>query len=346
MSDSTAYAVESLIVAWLVLVLVRCVAVAFSPPPSFMWLRAILGGLLLATPVWLGNALFESQAWWRGAGEELPASGELSAGSEAVLAAQSYLLDNALERLADERPGQTDLYFVAFAPHGRDDAWREDAEAAQQAMDARWGTEGRSLVLANSPKTLVTAPFATVTNLRETLNEIGAAIEPDDDVVMLYITGPSARHERIAASQPPLTLVELGPAGLKQLLDDAGIKWRIVVVSACYAGGFVEPLADEQTLVITSSQRDAPSFGCEGRTPPGLFGKSFFEEGLAKGASFEAAFAHAKERVAARESTARYTPASDPQWSLGTQMADKLKTLRKRGGAGATVRRGTGSLPS
>jgi hypothetical protein len=126
---------------------------------------------------------------------------------------------------------------------------------------------------------------------------------------------------------------------LKQLLDDAGIKGRIIVVAACYSGGFVDALADEYTLVITSSKADAPSYGCDGRTPPTLFGDAFFEHGLGKATSFEAAFELAKARVRQRESEAGYAPASEPQWNLGEQMAAKLKSLRKRGGGGATVLR-------
>ena len=333
---------EKAIVIWIVFVLVRCVAIAFSPPPSFLWLRAILGGLLLALPIWLGDVIFPNQPWWRGGtDEQRPSDTEFNAASEVVLAAQTYILDNALDKMADERAGETDLYFVAFAPHGRSDAYRTDAEGAQHVMDSRWGTDGRSIVLVNNPKTLVTAPFATVTNLRETLNEIGGAIDEEDDVVMVYIASPTARNGQIAAEQPPLGLVELGPTGLKQLLDDAGIKWRIVVVAACYAGGFAETLADEFTLVITSSKADTPSFGCEGRTPPTLFGDAFFEQGLAKGGTLESAFEIAKARVAERESAAGYSPASEPQWKLGEQMAAKLKTLRKRGGTGATVMRVT-----
>jgi hypothetical protein len=333
-------AFEYVVVAWLVFVLIRSVAVAFAPPPSFLWLRAILGGLLLASPIWLGDVIFPSQPWWRGSSEErAPPGGEFNAGSEAVLAAQSYLLDDALDKLADERSGETDLYFVAFAPHGRSDAYRADAEAAQRVMDTRWGTDGRSIVLVNNPKTLISAPFATVTNLRETLNEVGGAIDAEDDVVMIYLESPTARGNKLAAEQPPLGLVELGPAGLKQLLDDAGIKWRIIVVAACYSGGFVDALADEYTLVITSSKADAPSFGCDGRTPPTLFGDAFFEHGLGKATSFEAAFELAKARVRQRESEAGYAPASEPQWKLGEQMAAKLKSLRKRGGGGATVLR-------
>jgi hypothetical protein len=335
---------ERVVLIWVVFVLVRCVAVAFSPAPSFVWLRAILGGLLLAMPIWFGNLLYPSQPWWRGGTDQpRPAAAEFNAGSEAVLAAQSYVLDNALDRIADERARETDLYFVAFAPHGRADAYRADAEAAQHVMDTRWGSDGRSIVLVNNPQTLITAPFATVTNLRETLNEVGAAIDPEDDVVMIYITSPTARNNQIAAEQPPLGLVELGPAGLKQLLDDAGIKWRIIVVAACYSGGFAETLADDHTLVITSTRAGAPGFGCEGRVPPTLFGDALFQQGLGKAGTFESAFEIAKARVQEREAAAGYAPPSEPQWRVGDQMAQKLKNLKKRGGAGATVLRNAGT---
>ena len=156
-------------------------------------------------PIWFGDVVYPSHPWWHGATDEQRSTdAEFNAASEVVLAAQTYILDNALDKMADERAGETDVYFVAFAPHGRSDAYRVDAEAAQHVMDSRWGTDGRSIVLVNNPKTLVTAPFATVTNLRETLNEIGGAIDQEDDVVMIYIASPIARNNQIAAEQPPL----------------------------------------------------------------------------------------------------------------------------------------------
>lgn len=331
--------VDYAFVTWVILLLIRSVAIAFAPPPSYLWLRAILGGLLLAAPIWFGTAIYETQPWWQAAGDddapELPA---LNAGSEAVLAAQKYLLDHALEGFAEERGGETDLYFVGFAPWGRDDASRVGVEAAQQAMDARWGTSGRSVVLVNNPRTLVTTPFATVTHLRETLDEIGAVIDPDNDVVMLYLTAPTVRDGGLAAQQPPLSLVELGPTGLKQLLDDAGIKWRIIVVSACYSGSFVEPLADDYTLLITDAAATGATFGCDGRTPATLFADAFFTQGLAKLNSFDAAFDLARKQIAEREGAAGYTPPAQPQWSMGSEMAEKIKSLRGRGAAGTTTR--------
>lgn len=329
---------EYAIVLWIVLILVRSVALSFSPLPPFGWLRAIGGGLLLASPIWVGDVVFPSEPWWRGHQDEAAAqaSSEMNAGSEVVLAAQAFLLDHALDQLQDERSGRTDLYFIAFAPNARDDAFREQAEAAQRVMDARWDTDGRSLVLVNNPQTLVTAPFATVSNLRETLNEIGGAMDGEDDVVMLYLASTTAANGKLAAQQPPLTLVELGPAGLKQLLEDAGIKWRIIVVSACDSGRFVA-MQDENTLVITDTSASGPAFGCGNRTPTSLFADAFFGDGLGKTNSFETAFATAKAKMTEREQAAGYAPAAAPQFVMGAAMAEKIKTLGKKGTSGTTA---------
>src|SRR4030095_3719275 len=178
---------EYVIVTWIVIILIRCVAVAFAPLPSYAWLRAIIGGLVLAAPIWFGNALVPSEPWWRTQSGAGPAPGGLNAASEAVLAAQSFLLNHVLENLQEERPAQTDLYYVGFAPDGRQDAYRTDAEAARHIMDTRWGTDGRSVLLINNPQTLITTPFATATNLRETLNEIGSIIDAEADAVMVYL---------------------------------------------------------------------------------------------------------------------------------------------------------------
>jgi hypothetical protein len=330
---------DSVLTLWTVLILIRGVAVAFAPPPAHYWLPAIGGGLLLAAPIWLSSHIAPNDPWWREAStpKEVPAG--MSAGSEAVLATQNVLLDNVLADLQDERPGVTDLYFVGFAPYGKQDVFRKDVEAAQEVMDGHWGTQGRSVVLLNSPDTLLTAPFATITNLRETLNEVGAAIDPEDDVVMVYLASHGSRDNHLLADLPPLQLVELSPPGLKQLLDDAGIKWRIVVVSACYSGGFVDPLKDEHTLIITASQAGRTSFGCGEDSAATFFGEAFFQKGMATTDSLSAAFDIAKAEVAAREKSGGFTPPSDPQWWAGEAIADKLKTLRKGGTTGGVITR-------
>jgi hypothetical protein len=326
------------VLVWIIIVFARCVVLALKPMTKWRLPRALFGALVLAAPIWYSTALAPNDPWY--VNQPPPAAeGGLNAGSEPVLATQSFLLDQLLGKLEDQRPGVTDVYFVAFAPYGAQDVFRKDVEAAQHVMDERWGTARRSIVLVNNPQTLLTAPFATVTNLRETLNEIGGAIDAENDVVMVYLASHGSPDHRLAASQPPLSLVELTPAGLRQILDDAGIGWRIIVVSACFSGGYIEPLKDERTLVITAAQADRISFGCGDRSDATFFGEAFFQRGLATADSFEAAFEIARKRVDEREKAEGYSPASNPQLWVGDAMKTKLKSLRSRGQPGGVTAR-------
>jgi hypothetical protein len=331
--------VETAVLAWVVVVFVRTVAVTLPVGHRHRWPRAIAGGLVLAAPIWLASEIAPTETWWRqpamhgGLDPRYP-----SPASEAVLATQQDLFDDALSALDDETPGAVDLYFVGFAGDARDDVFRKDVQAAQRVMDDRWNTSGKSLALINNPRTLLDTPIATVTNLRATLNEIGATINPDEDVVMVYLASHAGRDHVLDIALPPLELAQLTPAALRTLLDDAGIKWRIVVVSACYSGAWIDALEDEQTMVMTASQSDRTSFGCSQRSDATYFGEALFGEGLAKSDSLVTAFELAKKRVAEREAAAGLTPPSNPQISIGDAMAEKLREL-ERGGAARRVGR-------
>jgi len=250
----------------------------------------------------------------------------LSPASEAVLVKQPELLYEAVTELEDERPGVTDLYFVGFAPYSAEDVFRKDIEVARDLFDDRFGTDGRSIVLINNPRTILEAPFATVSNLRLTLSEIGDKIDRKQDVVMLYLTSHGTRDHKLAVEFPPLQLDALAPATLKEMLDAAGIKWRIIVVSACYSGGFIEPLKDDFTLIITASAADRTSFGCGSESEATYFGDALFQHALRFEDSFVKAFEQAKQRIVQRE-RAEKREASNPQIFIGDDMAAKLPKL-------------------
>ena len=71
-----------LLVLWMVAILVRSIAVAFAPPTSHIWLRAICGGVLLAAPIWLSNSLAPNEPWWRDRASPTATPEGMSAGSE------------------------------------------------------------------------------------------------------------------------------------------------------------------------------------------------------------------------------------------------------------------------
>jgi hypothetical protein len=284
--------------------------------------------VVLASPLWFGPLLLENDGWWQAAPQGPQVDTRyLSPASEAVLAAQPGLLDDALDDIEDERPEMTDLYFVGFAPYAPEDVFRKDMEVAQKLFDDRFDTKGRSIVLLNNPRTVLDTPLATVSNLRITLNEIGGAMDSEHDVLMLYLESHGTRDHRLYAEFPPLELDSLTPDMLRKMLDDAKIKWRIIVVSSCYSGGFVDALKDDNTLIMTASAADKTSFGCGSESDATYFGDALFQHALRFEDSFIKAFEQAKEAIAAREIKENVSPPSDPQMYVGPDMATKLPKL-------------------
>jgi hypothetical protein len=162
----------------------------------------------------------------------------------------------------------------------------------------------------------------------------------------VYLASHGSRSHVLEVSLPPLELAPLSASTLRGLLDASGIRWRIIVVSACYSGGFIDALKDENTLVLTASASDRTSFGCGNRSDSTFFGEAMFQQGLAQSDSMLAAFESAKERVAVREKAGKFKPSSDPQMYIGSAMAEKLKELDRGNAARRTGRSVKFPLPT
>ncbi len=326
--DSYAPLFDLLLIAWVLALTIRSVAVALAPARPGRWWRALAGGLVLFAPLWFAPAIAPNEPWWKEPSAQTAVDPRFpNPASEPVLVAQGRLLDDALSELDDERPSVTDLYFVGFAGDAHEDVFRTDVLAAQEVMDERWGTEGRSLVLINNKRTLLETPVATVTNLREALNEIGAAIDTEEDVVMIYLASHGSGGQVLEVSLPPLELAPLTAPALRSLLDSAGIKWRIIVVSACHSGGFVDALKDDYTLVITATANDGATAGCGHGADATTFGEALFQHGLAQSESLLAGFEAARAHLAEQARSGAGGPPANPQSYVGPAMVDKLKEL-------------------
>ena len=314
-----------LVMLWIGFIYWRAVAIALMPREPRFWSRSLTGGALLFAGVWI--AIWANEPWfYRAQPLGVAASGGPSPAAEPVLIKQPQLLYDAVNDLDEERPGVTDLYFVGFAPYAGEDVFRKDLETARDLFDDRFDTDGRSIMLINNPGTMLDVPFATVSNLRATLSEIGDIIDRDEDVVMLYVTSHGTHDHKVVVDFPPLQLESLAPGTLKEMLDDAGIKWRIIVVSACYSGSFIDALKDDYTLVITASAADRTSFGCGSESAATYFGDALFNHALRFEDSFVKAFEDAKQRIAERERAEKRQP-SKPQMFIGSEMAAKLPKL-------------------
>jgi len=336
-------ALNALQLWWLLAVLTRIVRTVAGGR-----LRTLLAMTAFAGPWLLMFALFQPADLWQADaeladGEDAPA---VQAMPESVFHGQAALFDDALDALEGERPGVDDLYFLGVAGDAGTPAFRNEVEMAAKLFEDRFDTRGRSLLLVNDGSPEPVHPFATRTNLDAALARLGEVMDVDDDILLLFLSSHGTREHTVVLAQPALALADIDPASLRTALDEAGIRWRIVIVSACYSGGFVEALRDDHTLVITASDADHPSFGCGAADRYTWFGQALFDEQLRRTLSLPSAFRAASRTIAEREKQVG-EQASNPQLSLGSAMAAKLTALERRlsqpDGPGGSVQAG---LPS
>ena len=317
--------IYDLLFAWWAMAIVVAVRrMTFSSSHRTLW-PVFIVTLMVVVPVYLVTP----EPLWEAPGEDTPPETGSRPFGERALYAQTELLRKAEQRLKPERAGVEDLYFVGFAPDASQDVFMKETLAIGRLMDARFGVEGRSIKLISHPGVLETFPIATLTSLRHALHAIGSRINPEEDVVLLHVTSHGSENHELSVAFYPLELRAIAPDDVRSALDDAGIKWRIVVISACYSGGFIEALQDAHTLVITASDATHTSFGCGNAFDFTYFSKAYFDEALRHNYSFEKAFFIAQKAIAAREK-AEGLEASNPQISMGQAMQAKLDNLANK----------------
>jgi hypothetical protein len=248
--------------------------------------------------------------------------------AERLMYRQPVLLEEALNRLRPARKGRADLFYLGFAGYATEDVFSIEVDYIKRLFDERFGTRGHSLNLVNHLDTLEEAPLATATNLAQALKRFGRIMNPDEDVLFLYLTSHGGSDRKLAVEFWPLPLNDIAPAQLKAMLDEAGIKWRIIVVSACYSGAFVDALKGPHTLVATAAAHDRTSFGCGSEADFTYFGEAVFKEQLQSRFALVPAFKAAAASIAARERREKLE-ASRPQLWVGKPMEAHLADLEK-----------------
>jgi hypothetical protein len=245
---------------------------------------------------------------------------------KAALPRQPQLLQAAIKALAPQRPGVRDLYFVGFAGYGDQDVFRKEVERVRELFDQEFGTRGHSLVLVNSPATLDRYPLATFENLKTVLAAIGKQLDPSEDVLFLFLTSHGGSRTGLALRLNGRRLGDIAPRQLADALAAAGIKNRVVLISSCFSGQFVAPLANDDSLVITAAAANRASFGCSTDAEWTYFGKGYFLDALPRQKKFIPAFYDAQNIVAVRE-VGDGMPPSQPQISIGSRIERVLKEL-------------------
>ncbi len=248
---------------------------------------------------------------------------------EATYYAQPALLKADLARLKPQRRGVHDIYFVGVAGWAEQDVFLREVQSVRRLFDERYGTAGRSIVLINNPATVKDVPLANAHNLQAVLDRVGRLMDPKEDMLFLYFSSHGSKDRRIAMSYWPLRLNDITADGLHAMLARSRIGWKTVVISSCYSGGFIEPLKDAQTLIMTAAAANRTSFGCSNENAWTYFGEAYFEQALPHSTSFVGAFHAAEQSIAKREASEKLTP-SQPQVWVGERMQAFLPKVEAR----------------
>jgi hypothetical protein len=310
-----------------------------------LWALAVLARTQLLLTGWRGRtsvlafglfggmmvvlvSLFPRGELWSSVEDEV-GPGATSVLEEEVFHRQGILLDEQLAALRPERHGVDDLYFVGVAADGGQETFYRELGSVKRLLEERFDTSGRSVLLVNNTATLRELPIATVSNLRTTLAHLGNILDTDNDIVLLHIATHGSSDHGLAFDLQPLNLQQLSPTALARMLTDSGIKWKVIVISSCFSGGFVEPLKDAYTLIITAADALHASFGCGDDSDYTWFSEEFYERALRRTFSFTEAFEQAKHSLAQRERVEGYESAN-PQMFTGEAMRSKLAELERR----------------
>ena len=262
-------------------------------------------------------------ALWQIHPEEAESAPENLTLDEEVFYAQPRLLAEQLDGIETGKPGVSEIFFLGVAGN-QESVFMREALAVEELFKDRYATAGHSAILVNNVSTARKLPFANHESLSRALHRIGEQMNGEEDLLFLFLTSHGSEDHRFSIQLPPLEFSDITPDMLRKALDDSGIKRRVVVVSACYSGGFIPALADKKTLVITAAAADRNSFGCNDTNTLTDFGRAYFDEALRETRSLTEAFERAKTIIAGREAASGITP-SQPQIAGGESLRAQLE---------------------
>lgn len=222
---------------------------------------------------------------------------------------QGRLLDQALAAVP-RSTGGINLYSLALGGDGQQSVFMREVDYVSHMLASRFGAIGQ-ITLVNHRDHLADRPMATRETLSRAVRTLAERSRPDD-LVFIYLSSHGSAEHDLILDQPRLQLADLPADQLATVLAPLKNRDKIIVISACYSGGFIPVLKDERTLIMTASRPDRVSFGCSEEADFTYFGDALFAQALNQTDDLQQAFELARKHVAERE-IAGHFDASEPQ---------------------------------
>jgi hypothetical protein len=308
-------------------------------PYESPWMRAFglcLGSVvaiaaLPSFPTFVGRDFdLHSYNLWEIASAKFSSAGERSTAprldTTAAELSQPSLLEAEVGKLLPERKGTADIYAIGMAGWSEQDVFVKELNGGLAALERSIGMNRGAIRLVNHLDTIESLPVASPTNFASAVHSIAGIMNKDEDVLLIFITshgGPTGVGLLLADTIHTV----LSPDHVASVLDREGIKNRLLIVSACYSGVFVKRLASPNSVILTASDENSPSFGCSNEREWTYFGDALFNLNLRPGISLEESFENAKLQISRWEARDGVDP-SNPQGFFGASLASKLNLSR------------------
>jgi hypothetical protein len=249
---------------------------------------------------------------------------------------QQQRLSADIAALQPQQAGTIDAYVVVVALDADPVFTRESREAAA-VLSNRYNAAGRSILLASGPDSK--SAQGSPANIAAALAAVAARMDLNEDVLVLYTTSHGNAKTGIAYQDGNNSFGMMSPSRLANLINGLGIKRRLILISACYSGVFISPMASDETVIVTAASERRASFGCTPGNDWTFFGDAMINHAMRQPISFEAAAKDAKKLIFDWENQLGVI-SSEPQMSVGTKSATWLSRLESQMPKTATTRVG------
>ncbi|KPG73942.1 C13 family peptidase [Pseudomonas synxantha] len=245
---------------------------------------------------------------------------------ETGVLAQGRLLDDVLAAVPPSTSA-VELYTLALAGDGKQSVFLREADYVSNMLATRFGARGQ-VRLVNHRDHITDRPLATRESLRRAVQTLAERTGPED-LIFIYMTSHGTHEHELVLDQPRMELADLPADELAAVLAPLKNRDKIIVISACYSGGFIPALKDERTLIMTASRADRVSFGCSEEADFTYFGDALFAQAFNQTDDLQHAFKLAQLHVAEREQADNFE-ASEPQIWAPKGVIARWQLLRKQ----------------
>ena len=239
---------------------------------------------------------------------------------------QDSLIEEELSKIEQGTQGKKELFYLNVASYASQDVFFNEITNIQNLFREDFAGYARGINLVNAEDTYETTPLAIRRNIRLSLNGLAQKMN-QEDILFLYLTSHGGKDHKFSISFFPFKLTDLDAEYLKDALDESKIRWKVIVISACYSGGMLDKLKDDDSIIFTAASSTKTSFGCANGREFTYFGEAIFKDNMTASKNIITAFEDAIEIVNKREAQ-EALESSEPQLWIGENIRNYIKDLK------------------